>query len=206
MSDTRPHLVCLDVEGVLTPEIWIAVAEKTQIPALRRTTRDEPNYDKLMRDRIAILKENKLKMADIQAVIRTLNPLEGAVAFLKHLRSQAPVILLSDTFYPFAAPLMEKLGQPVLFCNTLDVDAEGFIQAHRLRTPDQKRASVRALKSLNFRVSAAGDSYNDISMLEEADSGIFFRPPGNVIKDYPHLPVATTYEELIAQFERIFRA
>ena len=200
----QPALVCLDMEGVLTPEIWVTVAAKTGIEALRRTTRDEPDYDKLMRNRLAILKEHGLRLSDIQAVIATLDPLEGSVEFLTTLRAKVPVIVLSDTFYPFAGPLMEKLGFPVLFCNTLEVSAQGIIQSYHLRLADQKRASVIALKQLGFRILAAGDSYNDTTMLKEADIGILFRPPQTVAKAFPQFPVTTTYAELAQQLARHF--
>ena len=200
------HLVCFDMEGVLTPEIWISVAEKTGIPELRRTTRDEPDYDKLMRGRLEILRRHNLKLADIQAVIAALDPLPGALEFLNEIRSRVPVILLSDTFYPFAGPLVQKLAQPVLFCHTLDIDAGGMIADYRLRLPDQKRLSVRALTGLNFRVTAVGDSYNDVGMLNEASQGIFFRPPAQIAKELPQFPVTQTYAELADKLEAIFRA
>ena len=206
MSNQRPALVCLDMEGVLTPEIWFHVAQKTGIEALRVTTRDEPDYDKLMKGRIAILKERGLRLSDIQALIRTLKPLDGAAEFLTSLRAQVPVVVLSDTFYPFVGPLMEQLGFPTLFCNTLEVDAQGVIQGYHLRLPDQKRASVRALKQLHFRVIAAGDSYNDATMLTEADPGILFRPPETVAKAFPQFPVTTTYADLEARIYTLTHA
>jgi phosphoserine/homoserine phosphotransferase len=189
-------LACLDLEGVLLPEIWINVAERTGIPELRRTTRDEPDYDKLMRGRLAILKRHGLGIREIQQVIAGMEPLEGARAFLDELRGRYPVIILSDTFYQFAGPLVRKLGDPTLFCHDLEIDARGRIRNYRLRMPDQKRASVRALRELRFPVVAAGDSYNDISMLEAADAGILFRAPANVIAEYPKFPVTETYAEL----------
>lgn len=191
-------IACLDLEGVLVPEIWINVAESTSIPALRITTRDEPDYDKLMRNRIRILDEHGLSLADIQAVIGRMGPLEGAREFLAWLRSRHQVVILSDTFYEFAAPLMEQLGHPCLFCNSLVVDERGRVRDYRLRIQDGKRKAVMALKLLNFDVIAAGDSYNDTTMLAEADAGILFRPPDNVVRDFPQFPVARSYAELQA--------
>jgi phosphoserine/homoserine phosphotransferase len=195
-------VLCLDLEGVLVPEIWISVAERTGIAALRRTTRDEPDYDKLMRGRIAILDEHRLGLPDIQAVIGTMAPLDGALAFLDGLRSRTQVVILSDTFGEFAQPLMRKLGWPTLFCNSLEVDAAGRIAGYRLRIDDGKRRAVEALRAIAFRVVAAGDSYNDTSMLQAADAGILFRPPPNVVADFPQFPVTTTYDELRAAFTR----
>ena len=188
-------LACLDLEGVLIPEIWIAVAEKTGIKKLRLTTRDIPDYDELMRGRLKILDEHNLKLADIQEVIGTLSPLEGAKEFLDWLKSEFQVIILSDTFYQFAGPLMEKLEHPTLFCNELIVNNDGCIADYRLRQPDGKTKAVTALKGLNFQVIAAGDSYNDTGMLKVADAGILFRPPDNVIKEFPQFPVTRTYDE-----------
>jgi phosphoserine/homoserine phosphotransferase len=193
-------IACLDLEGVLVPEIWINVAEATGIDALRITTRDEPDYDKLMRNRIRILGEHGLTLADIQGVIGRMGPLAGAREFLAWLRRGYQVVILSDTFYEFAAPLMEQLDHPCLFCNSLVVDAEGRVRDYRLRIRDGKRKAVMALKLLNFEVIAAGDSYNDTSMLAEADAGILFRPPDNVVRDFPQFPVARTYDELRAGF------
>jgi phosphoserine/homoserine phosphotransferase len=198
-------IVCLDLEGVLVPEIWINVAEATGIEALRRTTRDEPDYDKLMRGRIAILDQHTLSLDDIQAVIRQMGPLDGAREFLAWLRSQHQVIILSDTFYEFAAPLMEQLGHPTLFCHSLVVDERRHIRDYRLRIQDGKRKAVTALKLLNFGVVAAGDSYNDTSMLAEADAGILFCPPDNVAREFPQFPVTRTYPELRAAIERAAR-
>ena len=195
-------IACLDLEGVLVPEIWINVAERTGIAALRRTTRDEPDYDKLMRGRLAILDQHGLGLRDIQAVIEAMAPLDGASAFLDWLRSRTQVIILSDTFNEFAAPLMRKLGFPTLFCNRLEVDGRGRVAGYRLRIADGKRRAVEALRGLNFRVVAAGDSYNDTTMLEAADAGILFRPPANVIADFPHFPVTTTYDDLQQAFVR----
>ena len=193
-------IACLDLEGVLVPEIWINVAASTGIDALRRTTRDEPDYDKLMRSRLEILAQQRLKLADIQAVIGRMGPMEGAHEFLNWLRHRHQVLILSDTFSEFAAPLMAQLGHPTLFCNSLVVDAEDRVVDYRLRLRDGKRKAVMALKLLNFDVVAAGDSYNDTTMLAEADAGILFRPPDNVIRDFPQFPVTHTYDELRAAF------
>ncbi len=189
-------ICCLDLEGVLVPEIWINVAERTGIEALRRTTRDEPDYDKLMRSRLEILEREGLGIGDIQAVIAQLEPLEGAAEFLDWLRERWQVVILSDTFYQFAGPLMRKLGSPTLFCHDLEIGDEGRITGYRLRMPDQKRCSVRALSDVNFQTIAAGDSYNDTTMLAEADAGILFRPPDNVIAEFPQFPVTRSYDEL----------
>jgi phosphoserine / homoserine phosphotransferase len=199
-ADMRPELVCLDLEGVLVPEIWIAVAERTGIAELRRTTRDEPDYDVLMRYRLAILDRHGLKLPDIQAVIATMAPLPGAIEFLDWLRERfSAVILLSDTFAEFAHPLMGQLGFPTLFCHSLEVADDGRITGYRLRMPEQKRASVQALQSVAFRIIAAGDSYNDTAMLLAADAGILFDPPQHVVDEFGQLPVARGYEELRAR-------
>jgi len=192
---------CLDLEGVLVPEIWINVAERTGIDALRLTTRDEPDYDVLMRKRLGILDEHGLKLPDIQEVIGTLTPLEGAPAFVDWLRERFQLVILSDTFYEFAAPLMRQLGYPTLMCHRLGVTGEGRIADYHLRQEDQKRRAVQALHSLNFKVIASGDSYNDTSMLGEADVGILFSPPDNVIEEFPQFPVTRTYDELRTAFE-----
>ncbi len=192
------QIVCLDLEGVLVPEIWIEFSKRTGIPELSRTTRDEPDYDKLMRGRIDILDRNKLKLSDIQAVIAEMGPMPGAKEFIAWLRERFQVVILSDTFYEFAMPLMRQLGWPTLFCHRLEADASGRVVNYHLRMPDQKRASVAAFKAINFRTIAAGDSYNDTSMLKEADAGIFFRPPANVIAEFPQFPVTRDYEELQA--------
>jgi len=199
---TRPVIACLDLEGVLVPEIWINVAEKTGITELRRTTRDEPDYDKLMKWRLGILDQHKLKLADIQAVIGTMKPLNGAGEFMGWLRERCQVIILSDTFYQFALPLMRQLSYTTLFCNSLEIDGNGRIVNYHMRQPDQKRQSVRALKTLNFTIVSAGDSYNDTPMLAEADAGILFCPPDNIVKEFPQFPVARTYAELQAHFTR----
>jgi len=196
-------IACLDLEGVLVPEIWINVAERTGIAALRRTTRDEPDYDKLMRGRLAILDEHRLGLPDIQAVIGTMQPLDGALDFLAWLRSRTQVIILSDTFVQFAQPLLGKLGWPTLFCNSLEIERSGRIAGYHLRIQDGKRRAVEALRALNFRVVAAGDSYNDTTMLGAAHAGILFCPPANVVADFPQFPVARTYDELAAAFVRL---
>jgi phosphoserine/homoserine phosphotransferase len=193
-------VACLDLEGVLVPEIWIDVAERTGIEALRRTTRDEPDYDRLMRDRLEILARHGLGLPDIQRVIGSMRPLEGAQEFLDWLRERFQVLILSDTFYEFAAPLLAQLGRPTLFCHRLVTDAAGRITGYCIRLPDQKRLTVQALHRLAFEVVAAGDSYNDTAMLAEADVGILFRPPENVVREFPAFRVAQTYEELRQAF------
>ena len=193
---TQPPLLATDLEGVLVPEIWIAVAEKTGVERLRLTTRDIPDYDQLMRGRLQILREHRLTLADIQAVIATIEPLPGALDFLRWARAHMPVIILSDTFYEFAAPLMVKLGQPTLFCNSLEIDAANNIAGYHLRQQDGKQKSIVALKGLDFRVIAMGDSYNDTTMLCAADTGILFRPPANVAAEFPQFPVLHEYAEL----------
>ena len=195
------QIVCLDLEGVLVPEIWIAFSERTGIPELRRTTRDEPDYDKLMRFRLDLLRKHRLGLPDIQKVIRDLGPMPGAKDFLDALRTRYQVLILSDTFYEFAMPLMAQLGMPTLFCHRLETDAAGFLTGYRLRMPDQKRASVKALKSIAFQVIAAGDSYNDTAMLAAADAGILFRPPQNVIDEFPQFPVVKDYPGLAAAID-----
>jgi len=199
------QIVCLDLEGVLIPEIWIEFSRRSGIPALARTTRDEPDYDKLMRGRIALLERHRLGLPDIQAVIAQMRPLEGAREFLDALRARTQVVVLSDTYYEFAAPLMQRLGFPTLFCHELVVDEAGRVRDYRLRLRDQKRASVKAFRALNFHTIAAGDSYNDVTMLAEAHAGILFRPPANVIAEFPQYPVARDYEELSYEIERASR-
>jgi phosphoserine / homoserine phosphotransferase len=196
-------LVCLDLEGVLVPEVWIGVAETFGIDSLRATTRDIPDYDVLMRQRLRILADHGLKLADIQAVIGTMRPLEGAVQFLSRLRAQWPVLILSDTFYDFAAPLMQQLGWPTLFCHQLEVDEAGFIIGYRLRMRDHKRAAVAAFRELQFQVTAVGDSYNDISMLSSAHAGILFRAPDNVIAEFPQFAVVRDYGALSDAIEAV---
>ena len=196
------QIVCLDLEGVLVPEIWIEFAEKTGIDALKATTRDIPDYDELMRQRLRLLEENNLDLASIQAVISELEPMPGAKAFLDQLRQKFQVIILSDTFYEFAMPLMAQLGWPTLFCHKLEVSESGRVTNYVLRQKDPKRQSVKALKQLNYTIFAAGDSYNDTSMLEEADAGFLFRAPENVIAQFPQYEVATEYETLAMYFEK----
>ena len=195
------HIVCLDLEGVLVPEIWIAFSERTGIAEFRRTTREEPDYDKLMRFRLGLLRQHGLKLADIQAVIAGMQPLEGAREFLDALRSRYQVIILSDTFYEFADPLMRQLGRPSLFCHKLEIDDQGFVADYRLRQPDQKRHAVNALKSLNFKVIAAGDSYNDTGMLGAADAGFFIHPPESIVAQFPQFPVNRSYAQLQAAID-----
>ncbi len=195
------HIVCLDLEGVLIPEIWIEFAQRTGIAGFGRTTRDEPDYDKLMRYRLALLAEHGLKLADIQAVIADMAPMAGAREFLDDLRGRYQVIILSDTFYEFAAPMMVQLGMPTLFCHRLVVDAAGFVSDYQLRQPDQKRHAVNALKSLNFRVIAAGDSYNDTGMLSAADAGFFIHPPESIVAQFPQFKVHHSYAELKASID-----
>ena len=188
----KQSIVTLDMEGVLTPEIWIAVADKTGIPELRRTTRDEPDYDKLMHYRLEILDRHGITLSRIQEVIGTLRPLPGALEFLNTLRSEVQVLILSDTFEQFAQPLLQQLGWPTLFCHRLVVDADRIV-GYKLRMPDQKRASVVALKGLNYQVIAGGDSFNDTSMLCAADHGFLFHAPENVIQQFPQLPAVHDY-------------
>ena len=194
------QIACLDLEGVLIPEIWIEFSERTGIKELSRTTRDEPDYDKLMRGRLAILEQHKLGLPDIQAVIAEMSPLPGASEFLDWLRERFQVMILSDTFYEFAMPLMRQLGHPALLCHKLVVDESGVVRDYKLRQPDQKREAVKALKSLNFKIAAAGDSYNDTAMLGEAHAGILFCPPDNVIREFPQFPVTRNYDQLAAEF------
>lgn len=196
------ELACLDLEGVLIPEIWIAFAEKTGIEALKATTRDIPDYDVLMRQRLRILEENNLKLPDIQAVIAELSPLEGAVDFVNWLRERFQVVILSDTFYEFAMPLMKPLGHPTLLCHKLEVDDQGRVLDYKLRQTDPKRQSVRAFQLLNYRVIAAGDSYNDTTMLTQAEAGILFHAPQNVIQEFPQFPAVHTYADLKTAFRQ----
>jgi len=193
----KQSIVTLDLEGVLVPEIWIAVAEKTKIPELRRTTRDEPDYDKLMRARLAILDQHKLKLADIQEVIGTLSPMDGAKAFLDELRSLTQVIILSDTFEEFAQPLMRQLGWPSIFCHKLEVE-NGRIVNYRLRQDNQKQKAVAALKALNYNVVSAGDSFNDTTMLGEAHHGFLFHAPDSIKKQFPQFKALEQYDDLLA--------
>jgi phosphoserine/homoserine phosphotransferase len=199
----NPVIVCLDLEGVLVPEIWINVALKTGIEALKVTTREVPDYDLLMKRRLAILREHGLKLRDIQEVIGGMGPLEGARDFVDWIRERCQLIILSDTFYEFARPLMRQLGNPTLFCNQLEIGSDGTIVNYHLRQPSQKKHAVAAFKTLNFRVLASGDAYNDTAMLGEADAGFFFRPPDKVATQFPQFPVTQTYSELKAHFCRV---
>jgi len=191
-----PRVICLDLEGVLVPEVWIAFAEATNIPELRRTTRDEPDYDKLMRGRLALLAQHGLTLKSIQDVIATLRPLEGAQEFLAALRDREQVIILSDTFLQFARPLMKQLGYPTIFCHELIVDAEDHVVDYKLRLADSKRKAVEHLRELGYVIHAAGDSYNDTTMLKAADRGVLFRCPDNVAAEFPQFKRTTSYDEL----------
>ena len=197
-------IVCLDLEGVLVPEIWIAFSERTGIPELRRTTRDEPNYDKLMKYRLGLLAEHKLGLPDIQKVISEMGPMPGARTFLDKLREDYEVIILSDTFYEFAHPLMRQLAWPTLFCHSLETDANGVVVDYHLRMPQQKLEAVKRFKEMNFTVVAAGYSYNDTAMLGEAHAGILFHPPENVIREFPQFPVTLNYDELRSEIDKAF--
>lgn len=199
-------LVCLDLEGVLLPEFWVAVADATGIDALRRTTRDEPDYDVLMRYRLDILDRHQLTLPAIHEAIRELKPLPGAVEFTQWLMESSRLIILSDTFVQFSAPLMAQLGYPTLFCHELDIDDNGCIRDYLLRQPDQKRKAIKAFKSLNFRTIAAGDSWNDLTMLQSADHGILFRPPESMQSAHPDLPVTQDYNELRRAIESAFKS
>lgn len=192
-------IVCLDLEGVLVPEIWIEFSKRTGIPELMRTTRDEPDYDKLMTYRLDILRQHKLGLPDIQKVIGEMGPMEGARAFLDQLREDYQVVILSDTFYEFAMPLMQQLGMPTLFCHKLEADANGYLVNYHLRMANQKKEAVQRFKEINFKTIAAGDSYNDTAMLKEANAGILFRAPDNVIAEFPQFPVEREYSGLMAQ-------
>ena len=190
------QIVCLDLEGVLVPEIWIEFARRTGIAELRRTTRDEPDYDKLMAGRLRILRQHKLGLPDIQQVIAAMGPMDGAREFLDALRDVYQVVILSDTFYEFAQPLMRQFGRPTLFCHSLEADADGVLVDYRLRMPDQKREAVKRFRELNFEVVAAGDSYNDTAMLAAADRGVLFSCPDNVAREFPQFRRTERYDEL----------
>ena len=196
------EIACLDLEGVLVPEIWIAFAEKTGIEALKKTTRDEPDYDVLMNYRLEILKEHGLGLNEIQEVIATLQPLDGARDFIDWLRERFQVVILSDTFYEFASPLMKLLGYPTLLCHRLEYDADGTVTNYRLRQANPKRQAIVAFKSIYYRTIAAGDSYNDTTMLAEADAGILFHAPQNVIDEFPQFPAVQTFDALKEEFIR----
>ncbi|MGE0313630.1 MAG: bifunctional phosphoserine phosphatase/homoserine phosphotransferase ThrH [Lautropia sp.] len=195
------HLVCLDLEGVLIPEIWIEFSKRSGIAALSRTTRDEPDYDKLMRFRLQVLREHGMKLGDIQAVIATMSPLPGAKAFLDELRSRYQVVILSDTFYEFARPMMRQLGWPTLLCHRLVVGEDGSVLDYRLRMPDPKRAAVNAFRSLNLRIVAAGDSYNDTTMLGAADAGFFLHAPDAITAQFPQFKAHADYPSLLASID-----
>jgi phosphoserine/homoserine phosphotransferase len=194
------EIACLDLEGVLIPEIWINFAEKTGIDALRATTRDIPDYDQLMQQRLRLLDEYNLGFNEIQEVISTMAPLDGAVEFINWLREHFQVVILSDTFYEFSRPLMRLLGFPTLFCHRLEIDSNGRVLDYKLRQEDPKRHAVKAFHSLNYRVIAAGDSYNDTTMLAEADQGILFMAPDNVVAEFPQFPAVFSYEDLKQEF------
>jgi len=196
------EVACLDLEGVLVPEIWINFAEATGIDALKATTRDIPDYNVLMKQRLDLLDQNGLGLPDIQAVIDKMGPMEGAREFVDWLRERFQVVILSDTFYEFAQPLMRQLGWPTLFCHQLVIDDVGKVVDYKLRQQDPKRQAVKAFHNLNYRVIAAGDSYNDTTMLSEAEAGILFMAPDNVIREFPQFPTAFTYEELKEQFRK----
>ena len=192
------YITCLDMEGVLVPEIWIAFAEETGIPELRRTTRDEPDYDKLMAYRLAILKEHGLGLKEIQAVIAKIDPLPGAKEFLDQLRQETQVIILSDTFEQFAKPLMEKLGWPTIFCNTLEVADSGEITGYRMRCEKSKLTTVRALQSIGYETIAAGDSYNDLGMIQASKAGFLFKSTDKIRADHPEIPACEEFSDLLA--------
>ena len=192
------NIVCLDLEGVLVPEIWIAFSQASGIPELKRTTRDEPDYDKLMKWRLGILREHCLGLKDIQATIATIDPMPGAREFLDTLRSETQAIILSDTFTQFASPLMKKLGWPTIFCNELEVGEDGMITGYRIRVEKSKLSTVKALQSIGFETISAGDSFNDLGMIQASKAGILFRSTEQIKKDYPELPACETYDELLA--------
>jgi phosphoserine/homoserine phosphotransferase len=202
-ANAKPTLIAMDMEGVFTPEIWIAVAEKTGVEKLRLTTRDIPDYDQLMRGRLQLLRENGLKLSDIQSVIATLDPLPGAIEFTNWMREQAPLIILTDSFAQFIEPLKAKLGHPTIFCNTLVVDDENNVVDYRLRQVNGKKQAVAAFNSLGFRVIAMGDSYNDTAMLLEAEHGILFRPSDNVKAEFPQFPALTEYVDVKAKLREL---
>ncbi len=199
------YFVCSDLEGVFVPEIWIEVAERLGIPELKLTTRDISDYDELMRKRLRLLHENKIKLQDIQNVIEQMSPFESAREFLDWLRQRTQVVIVSDTFIEFAQPLMKQLGWPTLFYNSLVVDDEGNIIDYKIRLEDGKKKLVESLSYLNYEVIAMGDSYNDINMLRQAGHGLLFSPPENVVNEFPHFPVAKNYEELKSKFKEILR-
>lgn len=196
------NIVCLDLEGVLVPEIWIAFAEASGIPELKRTTRDEPDYDKLMKWRLGVLKEHGLGLKEIQETIEKIQPLPGAKEFLDELRSFSQVILISDTFAEFASPLMEKLGRPTLFCNSLEVSGNGEITGYKMRVEQTKLTTVKALQSIGFETIASGDSYNDLGMIQASKAGFLFRSTDKIKAEYPHIPAYETYDELLGAIKK----
>lgn len=198
-------MVCLDLEGVLVPEIWIAFSEAVGITELKRTTRDEPDYDKLMNFRLEILKKNNLKLTDIQKSISRMNPLEGAVEFVNALREKTQLVILSDTFEQFAKPLMAKLSWPTLFCNSLVIADDGSVTGYRLRQKNGKREAVKAFKSINMRIFAAGDSFNDLAMIREADGGCLFRAPEKIRKDCADIRCVDTFDELLSEINNFLK-
>ena len=199
------NVICLDFEGVLIPEIWIGVAEKTGIDDLKRTTRDEPDYHKLMKYRMDILRKKGLKLSDIQDVIATLDPLEGASDFLTRAHELGEVVILSDTFVEVAKPLLRKLGYPFMLCNSLSVDGDGYLMGIMMRQEDGKRKAVEAFKSINCRTFASGDSYNDLSMIDAADKGILFRPPENIVRERSDLKAVYQYDEFLSEIEEFVK-
>lgn len=200
------YITCLDMEGVLVPEIWIAFSEASGIPELKRTTRDEPDYDKLMKWRIGILKEHGLTLSDIQNTIAKIDPLPGAKAFLDSLRAQCQTIILSDTFEEFAAPLMKKLGMPTIFCNSLKISADGMIAGYKMRCPNSKLTTVKALQSIGFETIAAGDSYNDLAMIQASRAGFLFRTTDKIKSDFPNLKAFTEFDELLSAITETLRS
>ena len=196
------YITCLDVEGVLVPEIWVAFAEESGIPELKKTTRDEPDYDKLMKWRLGVLKEHGLGLKEIQETIEKIQPLPGAKEFLDELRSFSQVILISDTFAEFASPLMEKLGRPTLFCNSLEVSGNGEITGYKMRVEQTKLTTVKALQSIGFETIASGDSYNDLGMIQASKAGFLFRSTDKIKAEYPHIPAYETYEELLGAIKK----
>ena len=196
------YITCLDVEGVLVPEIWVAFAEESGIPELKKTTRDEPDYDKLMKWRLGVLKEHGLGLKEIQETIEKIQPLPGAKEFLDELRSFSQVILISDTFAEFASPLMEKLGRPTLFCNSLEVSEDGEITGYKMRVEQTKLSTVKALQSIGFETIASGDSYNDLGMIQASKAGFLFRSTDKIKAEYPHIPAYETYDELLGAIKK----
>ena len=196
------YITCLDVEGVLVPEIWVAFAEESGIPELKKTTRDEPDYDKLMKWRLGVLKEHGLGLKEIQETIEKIQPLPGAKEFLDELRSFSQVILISDTFAEFASPLMEKLGRPTLFCNRLEVSGNGEITGYKMRVEQTKLTTVKALQSIGFETIASGDSYNDLGMIQASKAGFLFRSTDKIKAEYPHIPAYETYDELLGAIKK----